>query len=70
MALHNPLKNMVMMILPLFFSDDPVKVNDIFQSLKTISDIEYIGQSPYLLCFSISQPEPHTNGCSLWSECS
>jgi hypothetical protein len=52
------------------FSDDPVKVNDIIQSLKTISDIEYIGQSPYLLCFFISQPESHTNGCSLWLKCS
>jgi len=52
------------------FSDDPVKVSDIIQSLKSIFDIEYIGQIPYLLCFSISQPEPHINGCSLWSECS
>jgi hypothetical protein len=52
------------------FSDDPIKVRDIIQSLKSTSDIEYIGQSPYLLCFSISQPEPYTNGCSLWLECS
>jgi hypothetical protein len=52
------------------FSDDPVKVSDIIQSLKSISDIEYIGQSPYLLCFSISQPKPYINGCGLWSECS